>query len=81
MVTKGRKKAGEYVHRVHPSFEGFCRHYILSNGHGKLTDNCDVVFTSVPHGKANKIVKDLYDRGMKIIDLSADFRLKIPRTM
>ena len=45
----------------------------------KLTNNCDLIFTSVPHGKANKIVKDLYDRGMKIIDLSADFRLKNPK--
>jgi N-acetyl-gamma-glutamyl-phosphate/LysW-gamma-L-alpha-aminoadipyl-6-phosphate reductase len=32
----------------------------------------------VPHGKSNKIVNDLYKRGIKIIDLSADFRLKNP---
>ena len=65
---------------VFTQVEGFCRHYILPNGHGKsLTDNCDLIFTSIPHGKANKIVKDLYDRGMKIIDLSADFRLKNPK--
>ncbi len=41
----------------------------------KLTDKCDVVFTAVPHGTATEIVKALYDRGMKVIDLSADYRL------
>src|SRR5262249_61028693 len=29
--------------------------------------------------KSNEIVKELYERGMKIIDLSADFRLKNPK--
>ena len=36
-------------------------------------------FTTVPHGKSNEIVKVLYERGMKIVDLSADFRLKNPK--
>ena len=36
---------------------------------------CDIVFTAVPHGTATEIVKALYDRGIKIIDLSADYRL------
>ena len=43
-----------------------------------MSDNCDVVFTAVPHGTATEIVKALYDRGMKIIDLSADYRLHNP---
>src|ERR671922_197733 len=78
MVTS-RQKAGEYVHRVHPSLKGFVDITFSPMDMEKLTDNCDLVFTSVPHGKANKIVKDLYDRGMKVIDLSADFRLKNPK--
>ena len=78
MVTS-RQKAGEYVHRVHPSLKGFVDITFSPMDMEKLTDNCDLIFTSVPHGKANKIVKDLYDRGMKVIDLSADFRLKNPK--
>src|SRR5918993_1494827 len=78
MVTS-RQKAGEYVHRVHPSLKGFVDITFSPMDMEKLTDNCDLVFTSVPHGKANKIVKDLYERGMRIIDLSADFRLKNPK--
>ena len=78
MVTS-RQKAGDYVHRVHPSLKGFIDITFSPMDMEKLANNCDVVFTSVPHGKANKIVKDLYDRGVKIIDLSADFRLKNPK--
>jgi N-acetyl-gamma-glutamyl-phosphate/LysW-gamma-L-alpha-aminoadipyl-6-phosphate reductase len=40
-----------------------------------MTDKCDIVFTAVPHGTATEIVKALYDRGLKVIDLSADYRL------
>src|ERR671935_2912861 len=78
MVTS-RQKAGEYVHRVHPSLKGFIDITFSPHDIEKLSDNCDVIFTAVPHGKANKIVKDLYERGMKVIDLSADFRLKNPK--
>ena len=78
MVTS-RQRAGEYVHRVHPSLKGFIDITFSPMDMDKLADSCDLVFTSVPHGKANKIVKDLYDRGMKIVDLSADFRLKNPK--
>jgi LysW-gamma-L-alpha-aminoadipyl-6-phosphate/LysW-L-glutamyl-5-phosphate reductase len=78
MVTS-RQKAGEYVHRVHPSLKGFIDLTFLPMDMEKLANSCELIFTSVPHGKANKIVKDLYDRGTKVIDLSADFRLKNPK--
>jgi N-acetyl-gamma-glutamyl-phosphate/LysW-gamma-L-alpha-aminoadipyl-6-phosphate reductase len=78
MVTS-RQKAGEYVHRVHPSLKGFIDLTFSPLDKEKLVNSCDIVFTSVPHGKSNKIVNELYGRGMKIIDLSADFRLKNPK--
>ena len=77
MVTS-RQKAGEYVHRIHPSLKSFINLTFSDLDLDKLTNNCDIVFVSVPHGKSNKIVNDLYKRGIKIIDLSADFRLKNP---
>jgi N-acetyl-gamma-glutamyl-phosphate/LysW-gamma-L-alpha-aminoadipyl-6-phosphate reductase len=78
MVTS-RQKAGEYVHRIHPSLKGFIDLTFSPLDMEKLVNSCDIVFTSVPHGKSNKIVKELYGRGIKIIDLSADFRLKNPK--
>ena len=41
-----------------------------------LAEACDVVFLAVPHGVAMEIGADLYDAGVKVVDLSADFRLR-----
>ena len=43
-----------------------------------MSSECDLVFTAVPHGTATEIVKTFYDRGTRVIDLSADFRLHNP---
>ena len=56
MVTS-RQKAGEYVHRIHPSLKGFIDITFSPMEMEKLANNCDLVFTSVPHGRVNKIVK------------------------
>lgn len=78
MVTS-RQLVGEYVHRIHPSLKGFIDLTFSPLDIEKLSNSCDLVFVSVPHGKASPIVKDLYDRGTRVIDLSADFRLKNPK--
>lgn len=78
MVTS-RQKVGEYVHRVHPSLKNFISLTFSEMNPDKIINTCDLVFVSVPHGKSSKIIHDLYDSGIKIIDLSADFRLKNPQ--
>ena len=40
------------------------------------TDEVDVVFLCLPHAKSMEAVKRFYAAGVRIIDLSADFRLK-----
>jgi N-acetyl-gamma-glutamyl-phosphate/LysW-gamma-L-alpha-aminoadipyl-6-phosphate reductase len=77
-LVTSRQHAGEYVHRVHPSLKGFIDITFSSMDVNKFAEKCDIIFTSVPHGSAFEIVKELYDRGLRIIDLSADFRLKNP---
>ena len=77
MVTS-RQYVGEYLHRIQPSLKGFTDLTFSELDYEKMSDKCDLVFTAVPHGTATEIVKILYDRGMKIIDLSADYRLHNP---
>ena len=43
---------------------------------GKLTAASDVVFLALPHKVSMDIVPELFKAGKKIIDLSADFRIK-----
>ena len=75
-VLTSRQNAGQYVHRIHPSLKGFINLTFSPMELDKLVNQCDLIFVSVPHGNALNIVKDLYSTGIKIIDLSADFRLK-----
>ncbi len=37
---------------------------------------CDVVFTALPHGASKAVIPALVERGVKVIDLSGDFRYK-----
>ncbi|MDX1568668.1 MAG: N-acetyl-gamma-glutamyl-phosphate reductase [Longimicrobiales bacterium] len=43
-----------------------------------LAADSDVVFLAVPHGLAMELAASLLERGVRVIDLSADFRLKDP---
>jgi N-acetyl-gamma-glutamyl-phosphate/LysW-gamma-L-alpha-aminoadipyl-6-phosphate reductase len=45
---------------------------------GELQKNCDLVFTATPHGGSVNLVPKLLEAGLKVIDMSADFRLKNP---
>lgn len=42
----------------------------------EVASRCDIVFTAVPHGAAMQVVPALIDAGIKVVDLSADYRLK-----
>ncbi len=37
---------------------------------------CDVVFTALPHGASKAVIPALVEKGLKVIDLSGDFRYK-----
>jgi N-acetyl-gamma-glutamyl-phosphate reductase (EC 1.2.1.38) len=40
-----------------------------------LAEECDVVFLAVPHKTAMEIAAELLGQGVKVVDLSADFRI------
>lgn len=77
-AVTSRQHAGEYLHRVQPSLRSFTDLKFTELDYDRLSDSCDLVFTAVPHGTASQIVRDLYERGVKVVDLSADFRLHEP---
>ncbi len=43
-----------------------------------LLEGCDVAFSGLPHGKSMRVVADAFEAGVKVVDLSADFRLPEP---
>jgi len=46
---------------------------------GTLSKSCDFVFTALPHKTAMEVVPGLIQKGLKVVDLSADFRLSDPK--
>ena len=69
-----RAEAGVRVDRLFPSLRG---HIDLMFEDPAAVDfaDCDLVFFATPHAVSMNTVPALLDRGVKIIDLSADFRL------
>jgi len=77
MVTS-RKSVGEYVFNVHPNLRGATQLKFVPQNISELQNNCDIVFTATPHGSAVNLVPELLQVGLKVIDMSADFRLRNP---
>jgi N-acetyl-gamma-glutamyl-phosphate/LysW-gamma-L-alpha-aminoadipyl-6-phosphate reductase len=77
MVTS-RKYAGEFVFGVHPNLRGATQLKFLPLNLSQIAENCDLVFTATPHGSSVNLVPKLLEMGLRVIDMSADFRLKNP---
>jgi len=77
MVTS-RQTAGEYVFNVHPNLRGMTQLKFVPLSIAEIQNNCDLVFTATPHGGSMNLVPRLLETGIKVIDMSADFRLKEP---
>lgn len=45
-------------------------------GEDAVIEGADLIFTALPHGLGEKIARKCIDRGKRVIDLGADFRLK-----
>src|SRR5579872_3766888 len=75
-VATSKQYDGEVLYRVHPNLRSFTELRFTSPKVDELTSNCDFVFTAVPHGSAVKIVPELAKTRLKIVDMSADFRLQ-----
>ena len=72
-----RSEAGMPVSQMFPNLRGrvdlpFTEPTIENLG------GCDVVFFATPNGVAMKQVAELLEKGIKVIDLAADYRLKNP---
>jgi N-acetyl-gamma-glutamyl-phosphate/LysW-gamma-L-alpha-aminoadipyl-6-phosphate reductase len=74
-----RKYAEQYIYRVHANLRGFTDLQFSEQNLEEVIDKSDLVFTAVPHGSAARIMPRLVESGVKIVDMSADFRLRDPK--
>lgn len=70
-----RSESGRKVAELFPNFWGRTD-LVFSEPEAGALAAADVVFFATPHGVAQSMAGDLLERGARIIDLSADFRLR-----
>src|SRR3972149_2033739 len=69
-------EAGKPVEFAHPHLRGLTSLKFEKGDDPAREKNCDVLFLTRPAGAAFGAARRLLDAGKKVIDLSADFRLK-----
>jgi N-acetyl-gamma-glutamyl-phosphate/LysW-gamma-L-alpha-aminoadipyl-6-phosphate reductase len=80
VYASSREYAGYPIHHVHPHLRGFYRgmRFERLSLDKLLSLDVDVVFSALPHGVGLKLTASLYEHGVQIVDLSADYRLRDP---
>jgi N-acetyl-gamma-glutamyl-phosphate reductase len=71
-----RSNAGTPVSKLLPFLQGFTD--LKFDAQLKEDGDYDLVFCATPHGASMEIVPGLVERGIKVIDLSGDYRLADP---
>jgi N-acetyl-gamma-glutamyl-phosphate/LysW-gamma-L-alpha-aminoadipyl-6-phosphate reductase len=67
--------AGKFVHALHPNLR---KNTLLKFVSQEELESCDVLFLCLPHGSAMGRIDRFAGLAPKLIDLSADFRLRNP---
>ncbi len=70
------KRVGEVLPRLggHPGLEGLA--FLSSDAEALLATDAEYIFLALPHGLAVEFARPLVFGGRRVIDLSADFRLR-----
>ena len=77
ITMTSRRHPGVKITKVHPFLEGFVD---LRFDEGVSEDSeIDIAFIATPYGASMDFIPSLMQRGIKVVDLSGDYRLKDPR--
>lgn len=71
-----RAQAGQRLDEFYPGFRGHCGLVFGNTVPEALVSDTDIVFTALPHQAAMDLVPDLLARGVRVVDLSADYRFR-----
>jgi N-acetyl-gamma-glutamyl-phosphate reductase len=75
IAISSRSEAGQSIGEFFPSLAGQTQ-LTFTTPDDKILDECDVIFFATPHGVAMKTAGDFIKKGIKVIDLGPDFRLR-----
>lgn len=72
-AVTSRRHAGRSVHKVHPNLRGSTRLKFIAP---EDLETYEAIFVALPHGSAMEQSETLMARAERVVDLSADFRLR-----
>jgi len=75
-VVTSRQNQGTPVEELFPSLHGYADLKFTAPDVGEICQSAEIVFTAVPHQTAMAVVPGFLEAGLKVIDLSADFRIR-----
>jgi len=75
-AVTSERSAGKSVADLFPSLHKYSNLIYEPLRIGNILDRADLFFMALPHGASQKEVDVLFRHGKKVVDLSADFRLK-----
>ncbi len=75
VAVSSREHEGRPLAEAYPAFKNFLDLKYVSPNSKVFKDDVDAVFLALPHGASMKVVPDLLYAGVKVIDLSADYRI------
>ena len=70
--------AGKNIAEIFPEFLNKLDKKLINFDLELISQNSDLVFTALPHTVSMNVVPELLKKGVKVIDLSADYRIKNP---
>jgi len=79
VTVTSRRFTGEFLYIIHPNLRGMTKLKFSTPNIQKVGESCEMIFLATPHGVSKDMVPSLLENGAKIVDLSADFRLKDPQ--
>ncbi|SFC34331.1 N-acetyl-gamma-glutamyl-phosphate reductase [Marinospirillum celere] len=75
-VITSRSDSGMLVADMYPSLRDHYPDLCFTEPDAATLAACDLVFFATPHGVAHALAADLLSAGTRVVDLSADFRLR-----
>lgn len=78
-AVTSERYAGERLDGLFPHLRGLTELTFQELNPERLATNADVIFLALPHMESQKAVPVIRQKGKKVIDLSADYRLKDAR--
>ena len=77
-LLTSRQEAGKRADAFFPQLRGLVGDLTFVEPNVEALAGCQAVFFATPHGAAMQLAPKLLERGVKVLDLSADFRLRDP---